>query len=212
MAYVHNRPAVRSAAASLRRVVPLSTALVLLFVSSGADARPHKCIDPQGRVTYSDTLCPETRNSERAVALGSPQRISVQQVEAMIAAADEAARRKDYDKLMTYYADDAVVEFVVRVGHRTGRQSLRKRELFEYARRHAEEMNGSTTRRDKVSIDIAPNGTQAEVRTKVTENFSKNGQRLMMTYEEQSLLELRDGRLQVIHAYVITDGGPRELR
>jgi ketosteroid isomerase-like protein len=182
-----------------------------MLSASTAQARPHKCIDAQGKVTYSDTLCPATRGSERPVALDSTQRISVQQIEAMISAADDAARRKDYDKLMSYYADDAVIEFVVRMGHRTGRRALRKRELFEYARQHTAEVGEHNARRDKMSIDIAPNGTHAEIRSKVTENFQKNGQRMTMTYEEQNLIELRDGKLQVIKAYVISEGGPRAL-
>jgi ketosteroid isomerase-like protein len=209
--FIHSRSALGSVSRLSRTIVPCSIALSFMLGASIGHARPHKCIDAQGKVTYSDTLCPATRNSERPVALDSTQRISVQQIEAMMSAADDAARRKDYDKLMGFYADDAVVEFVVRMGHRTGRRALRKRELFEYAKQHTADVGEHKARRDKVSIDIAPSGTHAEIRSKVTENWQKNGQQMTMTYDEQDLIELREGKLQVIKAYVISEGGPREL-
>jgi ketosteroid isomerase-like protein len=209
--FIHFRSVLDSVSRLSRTIFPCSVALALMVGASTAQARPHKCIDAQGKVTYSDTLCPATRNSERPAALDSTQRISVQQIEAMMSAADDAARRKDFEKLMSFYADDAVVEFVVRMGHRTGRRALRKRELFEYAKQHTTDVGEHSARRDKMSIDIAPNGTHAEIRSKVTENWQKNGQRMTMTYDEQNLLELRDGKLQVIKAYVISEGGPREL-
>jgi ketosteroid isomerase-like protein len=209
--FIHRRSALGSGSRLWRTLVPCSIALTLMLGASTGHARPHKCIDAQGKVTYSDTLCPATRNSERPVALDSTQRISVQQIEAMMSAADDAARRKDFDKLMSFYADDAVVEFVVRMGHRTGRRALRKRELFEHAKQHTADVGEHSARRDKMSIDIAPNGTHAEIRSKVIENWQKNGRRMTMTYDEQNLIELRDGKLQVIKAYVISEGGPREL-
>jgi hypothetical protein len=189
------------------RRTALLAALVSMLIAAGVNARPHKCIDAQGKVTYSDTLCPETRGAD-PVALASPQRITVKQVEAMVAAAEAAARRKDYDKLMSFYSDDAIVEIVVRIGHRTGRKIMHKRELGEYLRRHRSDTSERNAQRGKMSIDIAANGMQAETREKVTENLVNDGKRVSVTYEEQNLIEMRDGKLQVTHGYLITDAAP----
>ena len=185
--------------------------LVLLAVP--ADARPQKCIDAQGKVMYSDTICPEARQAGRTTAaIESPRRITRERVESLIAASDDAGRRKDIDKIMSYYAEDATVEIVVRLGHRTGRQTFRKRDLYEMAKRHKAEWSEYNARRENVAIDIAPSGAQAEIRTKLVESWAQNGKRFTVASEEQQLLELREGSLQIVRSNVITEGEPKEQR
>lgn len=67
-------------------------------------------------------------------------------------------------------------------------------------------------RREKLAIDIASSGMQAETRSTVIEDWRQNGQPVTMTSEEQNLIELRDDKLQIVHSYVTTDGGPSERR
>src|SRR4051812_31901663 len=94
---------------------------LLIAIAGSVEASLHKCVDAQGKLTYSDTLCPETRNSQRPpTAADSPGRISREQIKAMIAASDDASRSMDVDRIMSYYAPDATIELVIRAGHRTG--------------------------------------------------------------------------------------------
>jgi len=190
----------------------LSTAtILLLLLALPANARMHKCIDAQGKVTYSDTLCPETRQAERTTAaIESPKRITRERVESLMAAADDAGRRKDVDKIMSYYAEDATVEVVVRLAHRTGRQTFRKRDLYEMAKRHKAEWSEYNARRENVAVEIARSGAQAEIRSKLVESWAQNGKRFMMASEEQHLLELREGGLLIVRSNVSTEGGPKE--
>jgi len=204
----------RRVAARLSGMGTATAGMVLLILTHvPADASLHKCVDADGKTTYSDALCPGSRHSERpGAAPDSSRRISSKQIEAMIAASDEAARRMDLDQIMSYYAEDATIEMVTRVGHRTGRQFMRKKELAAIAKRHKDDVTEYRMRREKVIIDIAPTGTQAEARSMLIEDWRQNGQPLTMTSEEQNLIELRDGKLQIVHSYVITDGGPKERR
>jgi ketosteroid isomerase-like protein len=185
----------------------------MIFMDASAEASLHKCVDGQGQITYSDTLCPGTRNSQRPPA-GSygPRRISTDQIKAMIAASDDATRRMDVDKIMSYYAEDATIELVTRVGHRTGRQFMRKKELAAIAKRHKDDVKEYRMRRENLAIDVTSTGTQAEMRSTVIEDRRDNGRPLTMNSEEQKLIELRDGKLQIVHSYVISDGGPKERR
>jgi hypothetical protein len=186
---------------------------LMIFMDASAEASLHKCVDGQGQITYSDTLCPETRNSQRPPAgSDSPRRISTDQVKAMIAASDDATRRMDVDKIMSYYAEDATIELVTRVGHRTGRQFMRKKELAAIAKRHKDDVKEYRMRRENLAIDVTSTGTQAEMRSTVIEDWRDNGRPLTMTSEEQNLIELVDGKLQIVHSYVISDGGPKERR
>jgi ketosteroid isomerase-like protein len=188
-------------------------AALLIFTQPPADASLHKCIDAGGKITYSDALCPGSRHSERPPpTTDNARRITSEQIKAMIAASDEATRRMDLDKIMSYYAEDATIEMVTRVGHRTGRQFMRKKELAAIAKRHKDDVTEYHMRREKLAIDIASSGMQAETRSTVIEDWRQNGQSVTMTSEEQNLIELRDGRLQIVHSYVISDGGPRERR
>src|SRR5215208_7200542 len=158
MISVHARLPLRDAI-GIAHAAALSAAAILMLFALPADARPHKCIDAQGKVTYSDTICPETRQAERTTAaVENPKRITRERVESLMTAADEAGRRKDIDKIMSYYAEDATVEIVVRLGHRTGRQTFRKRDLYEMAKRHKAEWSEYSTRRENVTIEIAANG------------------------------------------------------
>jgi hypothetical protein len=185
----------------------------LMLVAGPADASLHKCVDAQGKITYSDTLCPGSRNSERPpVSTDSPRRISIDQIKAMIAASDDATRHMDIDKVMSYYAEDATIEAVTRIGHRTGRQYMRKKELTAIAKRHKDDYKEYRMHRESLSIDVAPTGTQAETRSVVVEEWRDNGQPVTMTSEEQNLIELRDGKPLIVHSYVITEGGPKERR
>ena len=191
----------------------LAGAALMFFIQPPADASVHKCIDAEGKITYSDALCPSSRRSERPPATTDNARtISSEQIKAMIAASDEATRRMDLDKIMSYYAEDATIEMVTRVGHRTGRQFMRNKEMAAIAKRHKDDVTEYHMRCEKLFIDIASSGMQAETRSTVIEDWRQNGQPVIMTSEEQNLIELRDGKLQIVHSYVITDGGPRERR
>ena len=186
---------------------------LMIFMDTSAEASLHKCVDGKGQITYSDTLCPETRNSQRPpVGSDSPRRISTDQVKAMIAASDDATRRMDVDKIMSYYAEDATIELVTRVGHRTGRQFMRKKELAAIAKRHKDDVKEYRMRRENLAIEVTSTGTQAEMRSTVIEDWRDNGRPLTMTSEEQNLIELRDGKLLIVHSYVISDSGPKDRR
>jgi len=154
------------------------------FTQPPADASLHKCIDAEGKITYSDALCPGSRRSERPPATTDNARtISSEQIKAMIAASDEATRRMDLDKIMSYYAEDATIEMVTRVGHRTGRQFMRKKEMAAIAKRHKDDVTEYHMRREKLFIDIASSGMQAETRSTVIEDWRQNGQPVTMTSE-----------------------------
>lgn len=203
----------RNAIRPRRAHTAIAGAALMILMGASAEASLHKCVDAQGKITYSDTLCPETRNSQRPPAgSDSPRRISTDQIKAMIAASDDATRRMDVDKIMSYYAEDATIEFVIRVGHRTGRQFMRKKELAAIARRHKDDVKEYHMRRENLAIDVASTGTQAEMRSTVIEDWRDNGRPVTMTSEEQNLIEMRDGKLQIVHSYVISDGGPKERR
>jgi len=212
MVSVHARSFLRDAT-GIARAAALCTSAMLMLLAAPADARPQKCIDAKGKVMYSDTICPEARQAGRTTAaIESPRRITRERVESLIAASDDAGRRKDIDKIMSYYAEDATVEIVVRLGHRTGRQTFRKRDLYEMAKRHKAEWSEYNARRENVAIDIAPSGAQAEIRSKLVESWAQNGKRFTVASQEQQLLELREGSLQIVRSNVITEGEPKEQR
>src|SRR4249919_3608733 len=144
-----------------------------------------------------------------AIVRGGSARIKSK---AMIAASDDATRRMDVDKIMSYYAEDATIELVIRVGRRTGRQFMRKKELAAIARRHKDDVKEYHMRRENLAIDVTSTGTQAEMRSTVIEDWRDNGRPVTMTSEEQHLIEMRDGKLQIVHSHVISDGGPKERR
>ena len=104
---------------------------------------------------------------------------------------------------MSYYAEDATVEVVVRLAHRTGRQTFRKRDLYEMAKRHKAEWSEYNARRENVAVEIAPSGAQAEIRSKLVESWAQNGKRFTMASEEQHLLELREGGLLIVRSNVM---------
>lgn len=194
----------------LNAIARLALALILIGAAAKAWAMT-KCVDAQGRVSYSDTLCP-TRVLQAQDDAGSGRKITKREVEAMIAASDQAQRRFDVDAMMSFFADDAQIEVVVRSGHRTGRRALRKPELAVIAKRHRDDFTDYKFQRQNTLIEISPNGMQAEVRSTLIETWRSGGQMVTMTSEEQDLLELRNGKLRVVQAYSITDGGPREIR
>ena len=129
-----------------------------------------------------------------------------------MAASDQATKRLDVDAMMRFFADDAQIEIVTRVGKRTGRRSLRKRELAAIAKRHRDDFAGYTLRRERMLIDITPSGTQAEVRSTLIESWREGVQTVTKTTEEQNLIELRDGKPQIVYAYTITNTGAIQRR
>jgi hypothetical protein len=200
--------------AVLRPVAVFGGVLVLASSLGSAHASAHKCLDVHGNVGYTDTFClgQAPRNDAEPVRDTATARLTTKQIQTMMAASDQATRRLDVDAMMRFFADDAQIEMVTRVGKRTGRRSLRKRELAAIAKRHRDDFAGYTLRRERMLIDITPSGTQAEVRSTLIESWREGAQTVTKTTEEQNLIELRDGKPQIVYAYTITNAGAVQRR
>ena len=190
-----------------RPLVVIGGMLALVSSLGSVHASLHKCIDMHGNVGYTDTFCLGQTPRDGSAQSNAPAKLTAKQIQAMMAASDQAARRLDVDAMMGFFADDAQIEIVTRRGKRTGRRTLHKRELAAIAKRHRDDYSGYTLRREDMLIDITPSGTQAEVRSTLIESWREGAQTVTMTTEAQNLIELRDGKPQIVYAYTITNPG-----
>jgi len=187
-------------------VALLGGMLVLATPVASSCASLHKCLDAHGNVGYSDTFCAGQRPQDSLAPAQRTAILTSKQIQAMLAASDQATARLDVEKMMSFFSDDARIEIVVRKGNRTGRRTLRKRELAQMAKRHKDDTSGYSLRREGMLIDITPSGTQAEVRSTLIQTWRAGDHAVTMTSDEQHLIEVRDGKPQIVYAYTITNG------
>jgi Domain of unknown function (DUF4124) len=218
---LRQRPTARTAPASRSpgygRLAYVTLTLVLAAASQVAVAGLYKCRNANGTVIYADAPCSfeaaasSTARNEDGGASSPPPAggLTEKQVRALMTEYDNAARRLDADAMLGLLSDDARVEIYVRRAGATGRRTFRKNEYAKFMRDALSGVSGYASRRENLHIALAPTGMQAEVNSRISEDWRQAGQALTRVSDEQYLIELRDGKPRVVWVHVTSTGEPR---
>jgi len=126
--------------------------------------------------------------------------ITEQKIQAMIKATERAIRNRDANGVGSILADDAIVTLKNMPGP-DGPQTLNftKKQYIQFLQASWELIKEHTYERRDVQIDIAGSGDIATVTDKVLETITtEDGAVIKSAIDEESILEMRDGRVEVI--------------
>lgn len=126
--------------------------------------------------------------------------ITEQKIQAMIKSTERAIRNRDARGVGAVLADDAIVTIKNMPGP-DGPQTLSftKKQYVSFLQASWEVVKGHTYERRDVQIDIAGSGDIATVTDRVLETTTTvDGAEIKSAIDEESILELRDGRILVI--------------
>jgi hypothetical protein len=200
------------------RFAPLLLSLALATVSHTAFAGLYKCKNAQGKVIYSDTPCsiqaaakPDegSANAGSRPAPGDAGKLTEKQIRGLMAEYDTAAKRLDANAMVSLLSDDAMIEIYVRRAGGTGRRTFRKYEYAKFLRNGLDDISDYASRRENINIALSPSGVQAEVNSRISEDWRQGGQMLTAASDEQYLIELRDGKPRFVWVHVTSTGEPR---
>lgn len=154
---------------------------------------PYKCIE-QGVTVYSDGPCVSSRRASR----GAPgEKLTQQQVLALVQAVDKTAARMDWAALDAYLADDVIIYMRMKSSRGPRRATIGKTEYRRLLDEGKEKIRNYSARREDVHVSVHPDGYRADVESRLTERWLDPGGAMQMTSVERWIVEPRGDRVRI---------------
>ena len=125
-------------------------------------------------------------------------RITLEDIDKFLEYADVVIAAKDADGVMSLLADDVLVGLKMQGPGGLMRLSLTREEYKGYLVEAWGALTDYSYKRGDVQVGISPDGKIATVTDTVTETLVTGGEKYKSVTEEESVLELRDGRILTI--------------
>ncbi len=125
-------------------------------------------------------------------------KITPEDVDEFLKYADAAIEARDIDGVMALLAADALVGLKVPGPEGFMRLSLTMKEYKQYLAEAWKGVSDYSYKRGDVQVSISPDGKIATITDTVTETLVTGGEKWKSVTEEESILELRNGRILTI--------------
>lgn len=122
-------------------------------------------------------------------------RLTEAQVGGVVAAMEQAARKRDARTVASYMADDCVI--TTSIPAKDGSRKVTRKDKRQYIADDATERQGRSGyeyETAKPSIELDASGKVARASYKVRETFTEKGRKIQVVAYEIATVELRDGR------------------
>jgi hypothetical protein len=164
----------------------------------------YKCVDA-GVLVYSDAPCISATRAARGVP---GEKLTQDQVIALIQAMDRAAARMDWNAQAVYLADDVIIDVRIKSSRNPGRLTVNKAQYQRMVGEVKAKIRSYSLRREDIQVTLDAEGYRADVESKLTERWQDPGGAMIATSRERWLVEPRGGKPRIIMLDIIT-GEPK---
>jgi ketosteroid isomerase-like protein len=189
---------VGTAAATARWL--LVAACCLGFIAKAVAQGLYKCVD-RGVTVYSDAPCMSVTGATNSAPR---DKLSQEQVLALVQALDKAVARMDWAAVAAYLADDAVIDVRIKSSRKPRRATVGKAQYHRLVTEMKDKISRYSSRREDVQVTVHGDALGAEVESKLTERWQDPGGAMMATSRERWLVESRGGKLRIAVLDIVT--------
>jgi hypothetical protein len=135
---------------------------------------------------------------------GSKTTMTESEVREFYTALEQAINQKNIDKVLASLSDDAQLEGTIFSGGESQKLSLSKQEYADQIRQTFEAMSNYSYKIEKLDIQMSADSTSAEVKVKILEKMTIQGNPGEVSTKETDSVVLQDGKIVVNHVSAVT--------